>query len=115
DYLLPRLRRLDAPLLAVLGGSTGSGKSTLVNSLIRAPVSPAGVLRPTTRAPVLVAHPIDMPWFTQDDGVPGGVGPVTHTVNAPFLQPGLALVDAPDLDSVVATNRGNARRLLAAA
>ena len=32
DYLLPRLRRLDAPLLAVVGGSTGAGKSTLVNS-----------------------------------------------------------------------------------
>ena len=25
DYVLPRLRRLDAPLLAVVGGSTGAG------------------------------------------------------------------------------------------
>src|SRR5680860_1784459 len=53
DYLLPRLERLDAPLLVVVGGSTGAGKSTLVNSLVGAEVSPAGVLRPTTRAPVL--------------------------------------------------------------
>src|SRR3954462_9332202 len=30
DYLLPRLRDLDAPLLTVVGGSTGAGKSTLV-------------------------------------------------------------------------------------
>src|SRR5947209_2933207 len=52
DYLLPRLRDLDAPLLAVVGGSTGAGKSTMVNSLLGVPASPAGVLRPTTRAPV---------------------------------------------------------------
>ena len=63
DYLIPRLRRLDAPLLAVLGGSTGAGKSTLVNSLIRAPISKTGALRPTTRAPVLVCHPDDGVWF----------------------------------------------------
>ena len=51
DYLLPRLRQMDAPLLMVVGGSTGAGKSTLVNSLVGAEVSAAGVLRPTTRAP----------------------------------------------------------------
>ena len=34
DYVLPRLRSVDAPLLCVVGGSTGAGKSTLVNSVI---------------------------------------------------------------------------------
>ena len=34
DYVIPRLSSLDAPLLAVVGGSTGAGKSTLVNSLV---------------------------------------------------------------------------------
>ena len=34
DYVLPRLQRIEAPLLAVVGGSTGAGKSTLVNALI---------------------------------------------------------------------------------
>ena len=57
DYLLPRLRQMDAPLLMVVGGSTGAGKSTLVNSLVGTQVTPAGVLRPTTRAPVLSATP----------------------------------------------------------
>ena len=123
DYLAPRLRQLDAPALAVVGGSTGAGKSTLVNSLVRAPVSPAGVLRPTTRAPLLLAHPEDLPWFVRPDRLPGlpraartgSAQPVLQIVSAPLLQPGLALIDAPDFDSVVAANRGLARELLAAA
>lgn len=63
DYLLPRLKDPEAPLLAVIGGSTGAGKSTLVNSLVGCRVSEAGVLRPTTRTPVLVCHPDDHHWF----------------------------------------------------
>ena len=55
----PAWTRLDAPLLAVVGGSTGAGKSTLVNSLIGRAVSRPGVIRPTTRSPVLVHHPDD--------------------------------------------------------
>lgn len=64
DYLVPRLRDPEAPLLAVIGGSTGAGKSTLVNSLVGSRVSEAGVLRPTTRTPVLVCHPEDHHWFS---------------------------------------------------
>ncbi|MDN6170645.1 MAG: dynamin family protein, partial [Micrococcaceae bacterium] len=57
DYVLPRYRSLDAPLLAVVGGSTGAGKSTLVNALVGHPVTRAGAIRPTTRQPILVHHP----------------------------------------------------------
>jgi len=123
DYLIPRLARLDAPLLVVVGGSTGAGKSTLVNSLVRAPVTAAGVLRPTTRAPVLVCHPNDTSWFRQGDLLPGltrtaKASSDPHTlqlVAAPALIPGLAFVDAPDIDSVVDANRALAAQLLAAA
>jgi hypothetical protein len=123
DYLLPRLARLDAPLLVVVGGSTGAGKSTLVNSLVRAPVSAAGVLRPTTRSPVLVSNPSDLPWFRQGQLLPGLVrtpessaDPRTlQIVSAPALGAGLAFLDAPDIDSVVDRNRALAAQLLAAA
>ena len=70
DYLLPRLRDPGAPVLVVVGGSTGAGKSTLVNSLVGAQVSPSGVLRPTTRWPVLVHHPLDARWFSSDRVLP---------------------------------------------
>src|SRR4051812_31884788 len=126
DYLLPRLRRLDAPVLMVVGGSTGAGKSTLVNSLVGAEVSPSGVLRPTTRAPVLVCHPDDLRWFEDDRVLPGlsrtsGGDPALAAPGSlrlaptPALAPGLALLDAPDIDSVVEANRALARQLLAAA
>jgi energy-coupling factor transporter ATP-binding protein EcfA2 len=125
DYLLPRLRRIDAPLLAVVGGSTGAGKSTLVNSLVGAVVSRAGWLRPTTRGPVLVCHPADVDWFRDDRVLPelsratgdpsqGGAGTL-HLVPHAGVPEGLALIDAPDIDSVVAENRALATQLLAAA
>ncbi|MBN8882880.1 MAG: GTPase domain-containing protein, partial [Salana multivorans] len=66
DYLLPRLRTDGAPLLVVVGGSTGAGKSTLVNSLLGERLTQPGVLRPTTRSPVLVHHPADGPWFAPE-------------------------------------------------
>ena len=123
DYLLPRLRDLDAPLLTVVGGSTGAGKSTLVNSLLGTPVTTAGVLRPTTRAPVLVCAPADRAAFAGDRVLPGlarstGEGEVTgglRLVVSDALPAGLAVLDAPDVDSVVETNRELAGQLLAAA
>ncbi|WP_311765450.1 dynamin family protein [Streptomyces zingiberis] len=193
DYLFPRLRDPEAPLLAVVGGSTGAGKSTLVNSLVGRCVSPAGVLRPTTRTPVLVCHPRDRHWFadrrvlpglvrapadppprsgrrrardgrdlpppdgaegtdghTGDDlpgagtgtGTGAGIGtdaaahpaeaptartagpgaagadgerPALRVETADSIPPGLALLDAPDIDSLVAPNRELAAQLVCAA
>ena len=123
DYILPRLRQMDAPALIVVGGSTGAGKSTLVNSLVDAVVSPAGLLRPTTRAPVLACHPDDVRWFEDDRVLPGlprvtggSGGPGTlQLVATPALPEGLALLDSPDIDSVLAENRALANQLLAAA
>jgi hypothetical protein len=123
DYILPRLATIDAPLLAVVGGSTGAGKSTLVNSLVGRQVSAPGVIRPTTRAPVLVHHSSDARWFTDDRILPGlarstGASKDSRSlllVTEDSIPPGLALLDAPDIDSVVVENRQLAAQLLAAA
>jgi energy-coupling factor transporter ATP-binding protein EcfA2 len=123
DYLLPRLGQMDAPALIVVGGSTGAGKSTLLNSLVGSIVSPAGVLRPTTRAPVLAFHADDLEWFEGARVLPGlprasGGEARPGTVQlAPTesLPQGLALLDSPDIDSVLAENRALAGQLLAAA
>ncbi len=126
DYILPRLTSLDAPLLAVVGGSTGAGKSTLVNSIVGHEVTQPGVLRPTTRSPVLIHHPEDARWFTDQRILPGLAritGARVDTSGASSLRlvgsdavpTGLAVLDAPDIDSVVAANRDLAAELLAAA
>jgi energy-coupling factor transporter ATP-binding protein EcfA2 len=137
DYILPRYRSLDAPLLAVVGGSTGAGKSTLVNALAGHPVTRAGAIRPTTRQPILLHHPTDADWFEGDrvlpglsrirgtvstDPVPAGdagsaQGPVTSLVlvGDSAVPQGIALLDAPDVDSISDDNRRLAGQLLAAA
>lgn len=124
DYLLPRLEQIDAPLLVVVGGSTGAGKSTLVNSIIGRALSPAGVLRPTTTTPVIVSHPADLGWFREGrilpnlprlTGEPRQGEHGLYLVGDDDVPAGLALLDAPDVDSVVEANRRLASQLLAAA
>ncbi|MFI6205145.1 dynamin family protein [Streptomyces sp. NPDC051041] len=135
DYLVPRLKEPEAPLLAVVGGSTGAGKSTLVNSIVGRRVSEAGVLRPTTRTPVLVCHPEDHHWFSGMRVLPGltrvwvpqrdpaddlllpGEDParLLRIETVETLPPGLALLDAPDVDSLVSDSRVLAAELICAA
>ncbi|WP_226760735.1 dynamin family protein, partial [Arthrobacter sp. SO3] len=139
DYILPRYRSLDAPLLAVVGGSTGAGKSTLVNGLVGHAVTRAGAIRPTTRQPILLHHPADGRWF-EDQRVLPNLSRIRGTVNReplpasqagpapdpaavtslvlvadPAVPQGIALLDAPDVDSISADNRKLAGQLLAAA
>lgn len=123
DYVLPRLMQLEGPLLAVVGGSTGAGKSTLVNSIIGERVTESGVLRPTTRSPVLVHHPDDAAWFQPDrilpelprTSVPSNDTYALRLVASSKIPRGLAILDAPDVDSIDQGNRELAAQLLSAA
>ncbi len=133
DYILPKLATLDAPLTVVVGGSTGAGKSTLVNTLMGEPVTRSGAIRPTTRQPVLLHRPEDEAAFAPERILPNlvrvpvapgealpGANPHSGqdelvTVPVESLPAGIALIDAPDFDSVSDENRRLAQQLLRAA
>lgn len=126
DYVLPRIQAAGAPMLVVLGGSTGAGKSTLVNTLVGARVSATGVLRPTTSSPILVCHPDHTEWFMNGPMLPGMgrvrgpapdaiAGDQLVIIGSDVLPPGLALLDSPDFDSVFEDHYEFATKLMAAA
>lgn len=124
DYLLPRLRRPAAPLLIAMVGSTGAGKSTLLNSIVGAKMSATGIRRPTTNSPVLACHPDDVQWFAenlflptlprvrqQGLAMPGRDG-LLVLATSDGMPEGVALLDTPDIDSVVELHRQFARQFL---
>lgn len=136
DYILPRSASVDNPLTIVVGGSTGAGKSTLVNTLLGEPLTQSGAIRPTTRHPVLLHRAEDEVALSPERFLPTLPRTRTSGMNAgsqalPGLDPkiaralipittsalpqGIALIDAPDIDSVSGENRTLAKELLSAA
>ena len=113
-----RLRMSAHHTIVVLGGGTGSGKSSLFNQLAGAQFSPVGVLRPVTREPHACVWGMEgagplLDWL--------GIQPRRRYARASALEEGeraltgLLLVDLPDHDSVVTGGSTEVSRLVAQA
>lgn len=107
SYLIPRAIEPGQPMVVVLAGPTGSGKSTLVNSLSGLDVSTTGALRPTTRIPMVLAPADAADRFRSIGGVRCEVAP-----GEARLLDHLVLVDAPDIDSTAIGHRAMAETLI---
>ena len=94
--------RLESPLVVATFGGTGTGKSSLVNALIGRECTRSGRQRPTTRSPILIAHP-----ETELDalGLPLDEFEV-NIVDAPVLRD-IVIVDCPDPDTSEGAEAGS--------
>ena len=109
-----RAASLEAPVVVLLVGPTGAGKSTIFNTIAGRAASSTGVLRPTTRVAVILVHPDDREALV--DGALAGIpSEQVRMVTDDAIEPGLVLIDAPDIDSLEHANRALTDRLVEAA
>lgn len=114
EEVAARRRLSRAYTVVAVAGSTGSGKSTLFNTLAGVQLSETGVRRPTTAVPVACV------WEAEWDG---GADGLLERLGVPprarrRVQPrdpgtrGLVLIDLPDHDSAAPGHREQVDRLL---
>ncbi|NIA15416.1 MAG: hypothetical protein GWP08_15220 [Nitrospiraceae bacterium] len=87
-WLRERLEDVPTPLVAVLFGGTGTGKSTLLNALAGERIAEAGERRPTTAEPTVYLPP----------GAAQDFGSAKYIESACLGE--LILIDTPDTDSI---------------
>lgn len=113
EAMLGRLDRVEEPLLVVLAGGTGAGKSTLVNTLAGEAVSATSARRPTTSVPTAIGQAADLEAVLRcgalaQQSAQGAI----QAVPVESIPAGLVAVDAPDVDSIETANREITERLL---
>ena len=109
--------------VVALAGATGSGKSSLFNALVGAPVAEVGARRPTTALPTAAVWG-DQPATALLDflgvgrrhtvvgaGQPDGASADGASADRPPLD-GLVLLDLPDFDSTAVAHRAEVDRVL---
>jgi hypothetical protein len=94
--------RLESPLVVATFGGTGTGKSALVNALVGRDCTDSGRERPTTRQPILLAHPrtdLDLAGLPLDE---------LRVVrcDSPLLRD-IVLIDCPDPDTTETETEGS--------
>jgi hypothetical protein len=93
------------PVCVALLGGTGTGKSSLFNALIRIPdASPISIACALTKVPYVASTAYDFALLTELRSV--------GAIHIPFEKSGICLIDTPDVDSVLQSNREVARKVV---
>ncbi|GAA4919476.1 hypothetical protein GCM10023237_45000 [Streptomyces coeruleoprunus] len=113
DEAAARQRLSSRHTVVAIAGSTGSGKSTLINALAGVPVSETGLRRPTTAAPIACSWSEGAAELLDRLAIPGRLRrrPLAGGAGDEALQ-GLVLIDLPDHDSAVTAHRAQVDRVL---
>jgi GTPase Era involved in 16S rRNA processing len=113
DEAAARRRLSGQHTVVAIAGATGSGKSTLFNTLAGVAISETGVRRPTTAAPIACSWSDGAATLIDRLGIPGRLRrrPL-QSAEAEAQLAGLVLVDLPDHDSAAVQHRQQVDRIL---
>ncbi|MES9507294.1 YfjP family GTPase [Streptomyces sp. NPDC000609] len=115
DEAAARQRLSSRHTVVAIAGATGSGKSTLFNTLAGAQISDTGLRRPTTAAPLACSWTDGAAGLLDRLAIPGRLRrrPQQGAADTDEALQGLVLVDLPDHDSAATEHREQVDRVLA--